>query len=173
MIGNNLESPARPEASVRRLSHFCQTPGPRKSTPTTPAASAPSCTASRPRRNGCTHPIFFPRNALRAGLVVRAEDWRWSSPWQRGQGLAGGNEEWPLLAAGPLPWPRRWRETVNRPETGAELAALRQSLARGWPLGDGPWTAAMTRRLGLPAKLRPRGRPRKPAGAEPAGGRAG
>jgi putative transposase len=99
---------------------------------------------------------YVERNALRAGLVRQAEDWHWSSLWRRaaGQGLG-------LLDDGPTPLPAGWLGHVNGAETEAELAALRRSVARGRPFGDGPWVEWTAKRLGLESTLRCQGRPRK------------
>src|SRR5438876_840092 len=78
---------------------------------------------------------YVERNPLRAGLVARAEDWRWSS---LGQG--GDREPSPCpLHAWPLPRPDDWGDRVNRPETAGELEALRRSVARGRPFGSAAW----------------------------------
>jgi putative transposase len=45
---------------------------------------------------------YVERNALRAGLVARAEDWPWGSLYQREQ---GAQEDRPELAAPPVPLP--------------------------------------------------------------------
>jgi putative transposase len=99
---------------------------------------------------------YAERNALRAALARRAQDWRWSSLWQRAQGRAGG-----LLDEGPVPLPEGWGAHVNRVETEAELEALRRSVVRGCPFGEGPWVERAARQLGLEATLRRQGRPRK------------
>ena len=46
---------------------------------------------------------YVERNALRAGLVRLAADWRWSSLWQRSHGFGVG---W--LDEGPIALPRNW-----------------------------------------------------------------
>ena len=74
----------------------------------------------------------------------------------------------PWLRAGPWPWPAGWLGHVNRPETEAELAALRRSVARGAPLGDASWQAQTAVALGLESALRRQGRPSKRE--EPAAG---
>src|SRR3954447_22808619 len=51
---------------------------------------------------------YVERNALRAGLVERAEEWRWSSLWQRQR----GDGKVPL-AAWPPPLPSGWLDHVN------------------------------------------------------------
>jgi putative transposase len=98
------------------------------------------------------------RNPLRAHLVARAEDWRWSSLWRR---LNGAADEQALLAKWPLPTPRGWTGIVNRSQPELELTAIRRSLTRGCPYGSAGWTARTVRALGLESTLRPRGRPRK------------
>jgi putative transposase len=100
---------------------------------------------------------YVERNALRARLVRRAENWRWSSMWRR---LHGSAEERRLLSPWPLPLPRTWTQLVNQPQTEAELAALRKSVLRGQPFGSEKWTHKTAERLGLQSTLRPRGRPK-------------
>jgi hypothetical protein len=47
------------------------------------------------------------RNALRANLVLRAEEWRWSSLWRRCRGMG---QERSLLTALPIDVPANWLE---------------------------------------------------------------
>ncbi|KLU01154.1 hypothetical protein RISK_006723 [Rhodopirellula islandica] len=100
---------------------------------------------------------YVERNALRAGLAKRAEDWRWGSLWRWLQKL----EPNPRLLS---PWPLgrlvRWVERVNEPLTDNELAACRLSAQRGKPLGDEGWVESLARRLNLESTMRPRGRKR-------------
>jgi len=105
---------------------------------------------------------YVERNALRAGLVERAEAWRWGSLWRRGQSVELSEmllmpDRWPTTP------PRDWVRAVNRAETAAELEALRRCVVRGRPFGGSTWTARTVARLGLENTLRPRGRPRKSA----------
>ncbi len=101
---------------------------------------------------------YVERNALRAGLVERAEDWRSGSLWVREYGDAN-QQAW--LSAWPVERSRNWRAWVNRAETTSELEALRTSVQRGRPFGTESWQRRMARRLGLESTLRPRGRPRE------------
>jgi putative transposase len=106
---------------------------------------------------------YVERNPVRADLVRRAEEWRWSSlwHWHKGDEAAGK-----LLTAWPFPRPDDWLTRVNRAETKAELDALRRSVRRGQPFGSEGWTAALIARLGLEHTIRPQGRPSKaPAGS--------
>ena len=99
---------------------------------------------------------YVERNPLRANLVAQAEQWRWSSLWQRVQ-----ETQVPWLSDGPLPLPRYWTEYVNGAETDGELAALRRSQVRGAPFGDEPWQERTAAALGLESALRRQGRPKK------------
>jgi putative transposase len=99
---------------------------------------------------------YVERNALRAGLVQRAEDWQWGSLHQRTGKPAG-----PSPCDWPLPQPPDWTEYVNSPQTEAELEAIRRCLRRGSPYGDAAWTEQTANQLGLQSTLRRRGRPRK------------
>ncbi len=94
----------------------------------------------------------------RAKLVKRAEARRWCSLWAR-RGGTSALRRW--LSPWPVDWPRSWLAEVNRPLEDRAIESVRQSPARGAPLGDERWTGAMASRLGLGNTLRPRGRPRK------------
>ena len=104
---------------------------------------------------------YVERNPLRAGLVERAEDWRWGSLYRRTQGTA---DEQALLTESPVALGRSWCEHVNRPQSEGEVEAIRRSLKRGQPFGGEKWTEKVTKQLGLEHTFRPRGRPKKEAG---------
>jgi putative transposase len=100
---------------------------------------------------------YVERNALRAELVLRAEEWRWSSLWRR---YHGTKEERSLLSAWPIDMPADWLERVNRSDDKEELEALRRSVQRGRPYGRADWQKRIAKRLGLESAYRPTGRPR-------------
>lgn len=98
---------------------------------------------------------YVERNALRAELVARAEDWKRSSLacWLRGDAM--------LWTADPPVRGENWQARVHEPLSAGDLLRLRHSVARGRPFGDESWTATTAERLGLESCLRARGRPRK------------
>ena len=97
---------------------------------------------------------YVERNPLRAGLVARAADWRFSSLWRLGRrGAPPRPDPWPV------PRPHGWSELVDRAETPSELEALRTSLARNRPFGDPGWTRRIADSFALGSTLRPPGRP--------------
>jgi len=100
---------------------------------------------------------YVERNPVRAGLVTRASDWRWSSA----AGGAGTAKPWLTPREDwPLPAPADWETWVNAPGTQAELEALRRSVVRGAPFGDDRWTKRTAKRLSLESSLRPPHRPK-------------
>jgi putative transposase len=102
---------------------------------------------------------YVERNALRAGLVKRAQDWRWSSLAHR---LARpGDRRGRFLHRWRVPLPEDWVERVNRPETEAELEAVRRSVVRGQPFGAEAWQRRTAKALHLEYTLRRPGRPKK------------
>jgi putative transposase len=103
---------------------------------------------------------YVERNPLRAGLVERAEQWRFSSLWHRAAG-AGRSDICQLLSEPPTRLPKDWTRYVNLPETEAELAALRISVRRGQPYGSGSWQTKIAKKLSLEHTFRSRGRPSK------------
>jgi putative transposase len=102
---------------------------------------------------------YVERNALRANLVERAEDWRWSGLWHRRHlghlGHRSGLSAWPVAP------PSNWIDHVNEPQTEAEMESLRRSLQRGIPFGSEAWQHATASQLGIHLAPRPRGRPRQ------------
>ena len=100
---------------------------------------------------------YVERNALRANLVDRAEQWRWGSLYRW---LTTPEPDPRLLSAWPLARLPNWVNRVNEPLTEKELEAVRWSVKRGSPFGNETWVESIARRFGLESTLRPRGRPR-------------
>jgi putative transposase len=67
---------------------------------------------------------YVERNALRANLVGRAEDWTWGSLWRREKGRGTA-----MLADWPIERPADWAQFVNEPQSAEELESLRRSVA--------------------------------------------
>jgi len=99
---------------------------------------------------------YVERNALRANLVERAEDWRWGSlAWRRA---------WPApvaLSSAPIALPSYWRQLVNDPQTAAEVAEIRRCVNRQRPFGDEEWVINRAKELGMEQSLAPIGRPQR------------
>ena len=109
---------------------------------------------------------YVERNALSAGVVKRAEDWRWGSLWLRHQ--ATGDEHSlamrKMLSAGPqCRWPalEPWTSAVNAAQTKKELSQLEVSEKRCQPFGDDVWLRETSVNLNLEHTIRSEGRPKK------------
>jgi len=99
---------------------------------------------------------YVEANALRAGIVRRARDWRWCSMWdRRNRGEGPGLTEWPVER------PANWAALVEAQLPEKRLSELRTSVNRGRPFGKESWVKQTAKKLGLEFTLRGRGRPKK------------
>jgi putative transposase len=99
---------------------------------------------------------YVERNALRANLVARAEEWKWSSLNARVSGREGLT-----LSPWPVAMPGDWLNWVNEPQTDAEVQQVRSRIRTGRPLGSPEWERRAAERLGIDLTPKPRGRPPK------------
>ena len=99
---------------------------------------------------------YIEQNPIRAKLVTRAEDWRWSSArhW-----FGSGSE--PAIDIGPVARPSPWLAWINEEAAGMQLERIRMSVNRGSPFGSPRWVERTAAMLGLEGSLRSPGRPRK------------
>jgi putative transposase len=97
---------------------------------------------------------YVEANPVRAGLVPRAGDWRWTSLSERLMGTT-------LIVPGPLELPSNWPHVVNGPERWRDTAAIRRCVQSDRPFGPWRWVARTAALQGLEQKLRVRGRPPK------------
>jgi hypothetical protein len=102
--------------------------------------------------------LCLPANAVRAKLVERAEEWRWSSAYRA---VRQDVKLTDFLSPWPLERPQNWIELVNEPDKTSELDELRLSTQRGRPFGSEDWMIDVAKQLGLEATLHPRGRPKR------------
>jgi putative transposase len=86
---------------------------------------------------------YVERNALRARIVKRAEDWPWGSlRWRTSHASVMA------LTPAPIELPSYWKEFVNQPQTAPELEAIRESVNGQQPFGDPGWIDELSR-IGL------------------------
>jgi putative transposase len=100
---------------------------------------------------------YVERNAKRARLVNKAEDWQWSSIHRR---QFGKDQQKKLLTSWPVKADNDYLAWLNSPQPKEELETIRMSVVRGRPYGQEDWTHTMSERLGLQSAWRSRGRPR-------------
>jgi putative transposase len=106
---------------------------------------------------------YVGRDALRADLVARAEEWRRGSLCQRAARRAAGAER-PELSARPVARPPRRAGRVNGALSPAGEESVRRTKRRRRPLGGPGWQAGTAARLGRgrrSARAVDPGRPKK------------
>jgi putative transposase len=101
---------------------------------------------------------YVERNALRAKLVKRAEQWPWSSLAARRDPESPCG---PLLHTWPIEVPSDWVRLVNQPQTPAEVEQMHQHIRTGRPFGEARWQRRAANLLDINLDPRPRGRPHK------------
>jgi putative transposase len=97
---------------------------------------------------------YIERNPLRAKLVKKLDNWKYSSYLKRITHTPA------FLAPLPIDTPRNYTSFVYAPQTIAELDAVRYSVNKGKPYGTNTWTHAKIKEFALDATVRKRGRPR-------------
>ena len=97
---------------------------------------------------------YIEANALRAGLVEKAEDWIYGSLYTRISSKAHLSE--PLVELGD-----DWKDNVNMTMQIDELEKIRNSVNRQAPLGKDEWQIVVASQHGLLPTLGNRGRPKK------------
>ena len=101
---------------------------------------------------------YVERGPVRAGLLRRAERWKWSSA-----AAHCGLRDDPLLSPIEMPWPRADWAAYLREDDEAEVAALAQRTRTGRPWGPVSFLKRLEKKLGLPILPRKRGRKPKQA----------
>ena len=97
---------------------------------------------------------YIEANALRAGLVRKAEEWRYSS--LQAHLLSSTHLCDPLIDLGD-----DWKKDVNTSLKMYELEKIRNSVNRQSPLGEERWQIEIASQHGLLSTLGNRGRPKK------------
>ena len=101
---------------------------------------------------------YVERNAKKANLVKKAENWQWSSVWRRQKGTLKQKK---LLSSWPVSIPKSYLTLLNQPISEDEQSAVKRSVERGSPYGSDVWTEKTVRKFNLETTLTSRGRPRK------------
>lgn len=101
---------------------------------------------------------YVERNALRAKLVKKAENWGFSSLARR---ISGDKMRKKILAEWPIPEPKNYLSFVNTPQSKDEEESIRVSVVRGKPFGANTWASKMIKRFKLEATVRLPWRPKK------------
>ncbi|NCQ16229.1 transposase [Candidatus Falkowbacteria bacterium] len=104
---------------------------------------------------------YVERNARRANLVKKAENWKWSSAWRR---KSGSTKQKKLLSTWPVSEPRGYLNWLNQAQTEDEEEAIESSITKGNPYGGDSWVDSVVKKFNLGQTLRKVGRPTKNGG---------
>jgi putative transposase len=94
---------------------------------------------------------YVERNALRAGLVLKAEDWKWSSLFPENKVKISN---WPISK------PKNYLGFVNENITNLELESIRESIVKNKPYGEIKWVKQVAKINNIEQSLRKPGRQR-------------
>lgn len=101
---------------------------------------------------------YVERNAQKANLVKRAENWKWSSVWRREKGTQNHKK---LLSSWSVSMPQNYLSWLNEPQSLSEEETIERSTAKNIPFGNDRWRGDMIKKYGLEQTIRSVGRPRK------------
>jgi len=101
---------------------------------------------------------YVERNAFRAKLVKKAENWKFCSLWRK---LYGNVQQRKLLAKWPISEPEDYLSFVNVSQPNEEEEKLRLSVVKGKPYGNDDWSAKIIKKFGLESTVRMPWRPKK------------
>jgi len=101
---------------------------------------------------------YVERNAKKANLVQKAEQWQWSSVWRRELGTLNEKK---VLSSWPVSAPIGYLTWLNEPQTQNEEETLERSFAKNIPFGTDRWQFSIIKKYGLEQTLRRVGRPKK------------
>lgn len=101
---------------------------------------------------------YVERNAKRAALVKKAEEWKWSSAYVR---VYGNEKQKKILSPWPVEEPDNYLDWLNQSEPKEEIENIRHALKRGKPYGSERWTSKMVTQFGLENTTRDPWRPKK------------
>jgi len=104
---------------------------------------------------------YVERNARKANLVQKAENWKWSSVWRREKGT---NKQKKLLSSWTISEPEYYLRWLNTAQTKEEEDAIERSITKNTPFGNSIWVDKVIKKFNLEQTLRGAGRPRKNGG---------
>jgi putative transposase len=100
---------------------------------------------------------YIEANPLRAGMVPKAEEWKWGSLYLRINNVGMAND---ILKPWPVGMPNDYLLSVNEPLRKVFLDQVRNSVVRGRPLGTMEWVQKKVDDYGLESTIREPHRPK-------------
>ncbi len=101
---------------------------------------------------------YVERNAKKANLCEKAEDWPWSSVWRRHH---GSEQQKDILAQWPVKVPDNYLFWLNEPQIAIEEEAIERAIVRSSPYGEDTWQNRIIKEYSLEQTVRNPWRPKK------------
>ena len=101
---------------------------------------------------------YVERNAKRAKLVKKAEDWKWGSAWRKKNGTIKQKK---LLSPWPIDIPHEYLKYLNGEEKAEEIDMIKRSIIKNIPFGSDTWLSNIIKKFKLEQTQNPIGRPKK------------
>ncbi len=104
---------------------------------------------------------YVERNPVRAGMVRRSEQYRWSSAVAHCGKLSDGLLNLESVWSKPFTEMKDWSAWLAEGDESEELQMLRRNVEKGLPCGSEGFTQKLGEQAGRLLEYRPQGRPRK------------
>ena len=101
---------------------------------------------------------YVERNALKANLVKKAENWKWGSAWRRKFGTAKQKK---LLSDWPVSEPENYLKWLNELQEKEVEQIIENSIQHSSPYGKDNWKNKIIKKFKLESTVRSVGRPKK------------
>ena len=101
---------------------------------------------------------YVERNAKKANLVKKAEDWKWGSAYCLKYGT---EKQKKLLSAWPIEKPKNYYDWLNEQQIEEDEKIIKKSIQKSSPFGGDNWVKLIVKRFNLESTLRSPGRPKK------------
>ena len=100
---------------------------------------------------------YVERNAKKAHLCRKAQDWKWSSLYRREKGSLNQKK---ILSVWPVDVPKNYLLLVNKVQDKDDEELIERSIVKSNPFGNMDWIEKAVERFGLEQTLRKVGRPK-------------
>lgn len=100
---------------------------------------------------------YVEQNALKAKVVKKAQDWKWSSVWRRENGTTKQKK---LLSSWPVSKPKDYLSWINTILPLEKEEIIERSIIKSNPYGEDYWVGNIVEKFGLEQTVRRVGRPK-------------
>lgn len=104
---------------------------------------------------------YVERNAKKANLSRKAEDWKWGSAYITKYGTTKQKK---LISTWPIQKPKDYLSLLNKPQSEFEEDIIERSIKRSSPFGEDSWIKRIVKKFNLESTINSIGRPKNKKG---------